>query len=498
MPDGKSAEHASEPLDQTATSLTAPKGEAPIAQPSTAKPAEKRTWWMWIAGGVLGVLILIEGIPRIISAFKTVSTDDAYVNGHVTFVAARVPGQVSRVLVDDNNRVRKGELLVQLDKEPYEIKVDIARAGLAVAQADLVQAQAKVRGLEGLARSEWFELAHAVEGLNNQVADLHANVAALQAAKATLTRARADYAREKELYEKQVISRQEFDTYQEAFSVAQAQSDKAQQDVYRIRATLGLPEKPANGDNLSDVPPALDQTYSKVKEAQTRLMQTAAQLGSFHSFEESPDQMLAEFYRRDESHNIDSIFAELLKDAPDVKQAEAKLSLADTNLKQAELNLSYCDVVAEIGGVVTRRNVNPGDQVLAGQQLMALRSLTDIWVDANFKETQLAKLRIGQPVDLEVDMYGSRRHFRGRISGFTMGTGSTLALLPAENATGNFVKVVQRLPVRIDLINYNPEISPLFIGLSVTPYVYMYEKPTGPDAGKMLQTLMPTTAGSQR
>jgi membrane fusion protein (multidrug efflux system) len=453
---------------------------------------------MRIAGGVLGLLLLIEGIPRIITAFKTVSTDDAYVNGHVTFVAARVTGQVMRVLVDDNNRVRKGQLLVQLDQEPYQIKVDIARAGLAVAQADLVQAQAKVRGLEGLARSEWFELAHAVEGLNNRVADLHASVAALQAANATLTRAQADYGREKQLYESQVISRAAFDAYQEAFSVAQAQSNKAQQDVYRIRAGLGLPEKPAHGDNLSDVPPALDQTYSKVKEAQTRLMQTAAQLGSFHSFQESPDQMLAEFYRRDPAGNIDSIFAELLMNAPDVKQAEAKLSEAEANFKQAKLNLSYCDVVAEIDGVVTHRNVNPGDQVIAGQQLMALRSLTDIWVDANFKETQLAKLRIGQPVDLEVDMYGSRRHFRGRISGFTMGTGSTLALLPPENATGNFVKVVQRLPVRIDLINYNPEISPLFIGLSITPYVYVNEKLTGPDAGKMLQTLMPATAPSQR
>jgi membrane fusion protein, multidrug efflux system len=497
MPDGKSAEHAGEPREEMAVSVTAPQGEAPVAQPSTGKSLQKRPLWMWIAGGVLAVLILIEAIPGIITAFKTVSTDDAYVNGHVTFVAPRVPGQVMRVLVDDNNRVRKGELLVQLDKRPYEVKVDIARAGLAVAQADLVQTQAKVRGLEGLARSEWFELAQAVESLNNQVADLHASVAALQAANARLTRARDDYGREKQLYEKQVISRQEFDTYQEAFSVAQAQSAKAQQDVYRIRATLGLPEKPAHGGDLSDVPPALDKTYSKVKEAQTRLMQTAAQLGSFHSFQESPDQMLAEFYRRDPSGNIDTIFAELLKDAPDVKQADAKLSEAEANLEQAKLNLSYCDVVAAIDGVVTRRTVNPGDQVLAGQRLMAVRSLSDIWVDANFKETQLAKLRIGQPVDLDVDMYGSRRHFRGRISGFTMGTGSTLALLPAENATGNFVKVVQRLPVRIDLVNYNPQISPLFIGLSVTPYVYVYQKPTGPDAGKMLQTLIPAKASSQ-
>ena len=490
MADGSSAESGGESFHERAPSAHTPKTDGPIAQEPSKQP-RSRPWWMWVAGGVLIVLALIEGVPRIITAFRTVSTDDAYVNGHVTFVAARVPGQVVRVLVDDNNRVHKGDSLIRLDKEPYQVKADIARAALAIAQANLLQTQAKVRGLAGLARSEWFALAQAVEGLNNQVADLHASVAALQAANATLIKTRADFARAKQLYQQQVIPRSVFDAYQESFSVAQAQSDKAQQDVYRVRAALGLPQKPAHGDNLSDVPPALDQTYSKVKEAQGRLMQTAAQLGSFHSFQESPDQMLAEFYKRDPSGNIDTIFAQLLKDAPDVKLAEAKLGAAEADLHQAELNLSYCDVIAEIDGIVTRRNVNPGDQVLAGQGLMALRSLTEIWVDANFKETQLAELRIGQPVDLDVDMYGKRRHFRGRISGFTMGTGSTLALLPAENATGNFVKVVQRLPVRIDLIDYNPEITPLFIGLSVTPYVYVYEKLTGPDAGKVLQTLMP-------
>ena len=492
MPDGKSAEHPSEPLGETTAAQTAPTVEAPIAQPSTGKPRQKRPLWMWIAGAGLGVLILIVGVPIIITAFKTVSTDDAYVNGHLTFVAPRVPGQVVRVLVDDNNRVHKGDLLVQLDKEPYRVKVAIARAAVEVAQANLVQAQAKDRGLAGLARSEWYELAHAAEGLNNQVADLHASVAALQAAKATLIKARADYGRETQLYQQQVVSREVFDTYQEAFSVAQAQVDKAQQDVYRVRAALGLPQKPAQGNELSDVPPALDQTYSTVKEAQYRLVQTAAQLGSFHRFDESPQQMLADFYERDPSGSFDTIIEQILKNAPDVKQAKANLSEAQADLSQAELNLSYCDVVAEIDGVVTKRNVNPGDQVLAGQGLMAVRSLTEIWVDANFKETQLRQLRIGQPVDLDVDMYGRRQRFRGRISGFTMGTGSTLALLPAENATGNFVKVVQRLPVRIDLIDYNPDVDPLFIGLSVTPYVYVYEKPTGPDAGKFLQSLMQT------
>ena len=129
---------------------------------------------------------------------------------------------------------------------------------------------------------------------------------------------------------------------------------------------------------------------------------------------------------------------------------------------------------------------------------MAIRSLDEIWVDANFKETELRDLRIGQPVDLYVDMYGGRHVFKGRISGFTMGTGSTLALLPAENATGNFIKVVQRLPVRIDLENYDPDKNPLFIGTSVVPYVYFKKPPTGPDAGKFLQTSAPEpqTGGS--
>src|SRR6202023_1902323 len=120
-------------------------------------------------------------------------------------------------------------------------------------------------------------------------------------------------------------------------------------------------------------------------------------------------------------------------DAPAVKQAQAKLESANRDLVQAELNLRYCDIVSEIDGVVTRRNVNPGNNVQVGQNLMAIRSLDEIWIDANFKETQLRDLRIGQAADLYVDMYGDRRVFKGRIAGFTMGTGSTLALLPPQN-----------------------------------------------------------------
>ncbi len=299
----KSEEPAAEPVRETTDNPPATHPESAGIEVRHDKPAAKRPAWMWAVAGVVIVLVSIEAVPWVVNALKTVSTDDAYVNGHVTFVAPRVPGQVVRVLVDDNNRVHKGDLLVELDKQPYQVQVEMAQAALSVAQADLIEAQAKDEGLARLALGERFDLEHAMEGLNNQVADLHANVAALQAARATLVRTQADYDREKQLYDTQIISKQEFDAFQESYSVAEAQRDKAQQEVYRDRAELGLLEKPAHGDELSDVPPALDQTYSAVKVAQNRLAETAAQLGSFHSFQESPQQMLAEFYKRDPTGN---------------------------------------------------------------------------------------------------------------------------------------------------------------------------------------------------
>jgi membrane fusion protein (multidrug efflux system) len=227
-----------------------------------------------------------------------------------------------------------------------------------------------------------------------------------------------------------------------------------------------------------------------VRESLGTLYNSVAQLGFIPStWDATPRQAIEEFYRQDPDKDLDRIFARLIAEAPTIKQAEARLLQVKRDLELAQLNLRYCDIVSEIDGVVTRRNVNPGNNVQAGQALMAVRSLSDIWIDANFKETQLADLRIGQRVRCEVDMYGSRREYEGRITGFTMGTGQTLALLPPQNATGNFVKIVQRLPVRIELTNYNPDKDPLFIGLSVVPYVYFKENAEGAHAGEVLQPL---------
>ena len=473
-----------------ADSAPSPAQTATPSEPerSDGHRSKRRRWALKGGAGIVALAVaLYIAIPATMRAFNTISTDDAYVNGHVTFVASRVTGQVTKVMVDDNNTVHRGDLLVELDKQPYKVQVEVKQAALARAQADLLAAKALARGSLALARSKRWQLQQAMEEVHNQVALLVAKVADLGSRKAVLTRAQAEFDRAKRLLPTGAMSREDYERRQEAVSVAEAQVKVALENVYQIRDALGLPANPAKGESLAQVPSDLDQTFSAVLQAQADLIQTAAQLGILHSFEETPQQMLDEFMKQAPHGDIDLLFAQLTEKAPQVKQAEAKIQQAQSDLEEAQLNLGYCDVVAEIDGVITRRNVNPGNNVEVGQGLMAIRSLREVWVDANFKETQLSGLRIGQRADLYVDMYGKRHIFKGRISGFTIGTGSTLALLPPQNATGNFVKVVQRLPVRIELTDYDPAKAPLFIGLSVVPYVYYKEPPTGPNAGKILQ-----------
>ena len=531
----------------------------PAAPPSPAAP--KSHLWrnlLLLAAAVIGLGVAAWFlVPWIVTALNTVSTDDAYVNGHVTTVAPRVAGQVTRVLVDDNYRVKKGDVLVQLDKEPYQVQVAIKQAAVTSAEADLKAARASVQGLVGQTRADRFKLEHAIEDVDNQVANLRAAVATLHSKKSTLELAQSNLKRGEELAPGGGISKEELDERRQTVKVDQAGVDQTLQEVYAMRVGLGLPATPEQQvfqsigvstpgllaapmgygpllatailpqrtDDLTLVPPDLDQNFSAVRAALGVLMQSAAQLGYFPtSWNATPKETIAAFYKQDPEGNLDRIYAKILPNAPPIKQAEAKLLQAQSDLAQAQLNLRYCDVVSDIDGVVTNRNVNPGNNVQVGQSLMAVHSLTEIWIDANFKETQLAYLRIGQRVRCEVDMYGSRHEFEGRITGFTMGTGETLALLPPQNATGNYVKIVQRLPVRIELVNYDdlPALAasivgllgsphgqgpllaasarftgkptydpdkdpPLFVGLSVVPYVYYKEKPTGPNAGAFLQ-----------
>jgi membrane fusion protein (multidrug efflux system) len=469
----------------------------PAAQPlpsAEPRPAGRRKLLMGGLGALILLLALVFGIPWIRFTLNTVSTDDAFVNGHVTFVAPRVHGQVAQVLVDDNMRVRKGDLLVELDKEPLRDAVAVKKAAVDTAEADLAATTASVRGIEAQARSRRWQLQQAIENVENQIALLHARVAGLKKAQATVKLAQQEFERTSKLVVSDTASHELYDQRQASLSIAQAGVVQALADVNQIRVFLGLQAKSEDSEELDQVPPNLDQTFSSVLQAQAALIQTAAELGVLHNYNQSPKQMVDAFEKLDPKGDINRTFDRLAADAPAVKQAEAKLETAKRDLALAELDLRYCDIVAEIDGVVTRRNVNPGNDVQVGQSLMAIRSLSEIWIDANFKETQLRDLRIGQAADVYVDMYGDKQVFKGRIAGFTMGTGSTLALLPPQNATGNFIKIVQRLPVRIELEGYDPDKTPLFVGTSVIPYVYINQPPTGPDAGKFLQSSAPPAA----
>src|SRR5215470_17982699 len=250
---------------------------------------------------VIGVLLVVFVIiPRIFHAWHTVSTDDAYVNSYVTFVAPRVSGQVARVLVDDNNRVKKGDVLVELDPEPFRVQVAIKQAAVESAQANLVVAQATVRSQIGQARALRFKLQRTIEDVDNQVAVIRARVATWEQSKATQVLAQAEFERAKKLIETRVSSKEEYDQRREQLDVANAQVKQALESVYQARAALGLPAQPAEGANLADVPANLDQTFSSVRQALADLMQSAAPLGVVSSsWDLTPKQVVEEFYRRD-------------------------------------------------------------------------------------------------------------------------------------------------------------------------------------------------------
>jgi membrane fusion protein, multidrug efflux system len=491
--------------DENAKTTAEPSTEPPKSVPATnpppaaapGRPSHPLRKWL-IRLGLIAALVAAGFYlaPTVEMMLNTVSTDDAYVNGHFTFVAPRVSGQVTRVLVDDNYRVKKGALLVQLDKEPFEDQVELKKAAVKAAEADLVAAQAEARGLAAQVRADRYRLERSIEDVHTQLANLRANIATLKSREASLELARNNLKRGDELLPSGGISKEELDQRREAVKVADATVDQARQAVFATRVGLGLVAQPPAGHDLAEVPDDLDQNFSAIRQALGQLIHSVALLGYVPPlWDTTPNQAKDLFLKQDPQGNVEHIYATLIPQAPGIKQAEAKLQQVRRDLVLAELDLRYCDVASEIDGVVTRRNVNPGNNVQAGQSLMVVRSLTEIWIDANFKETQLADLRIGQRVRCEVDMYGSRRDYEGRITGFTMGTGQTLALLPPQNATGNFVKIVQRLPVRVELTDYDPDKVPLFVGLSVVPYVYFKEQPTGPHAGDVLQPLFALPEG---
>jgi len=394
---------------------------------------------------ILLALLVIAAIVAIpVYAYYSVreSTDDAQVDGHIVPISARINGTVLSVLVNDNQQVKAGDELVRLDPADYQVAVSQAQAQLASAQANIAESTVNVplttintNALIQTSSSQTQESQAAVTSAQQAVDGARAKVAAADASlagrRADLVKAQQDLARFKSLVEKDEISKQDYDAAVAAEQASAAAVDLAKADANAARH-------------------ALDQAVAELGQAKARLITAMTQ--QRQSEESSPKQRQVSEAR--------------------YKQAQAQARRAEANLNQARLSLSYTFIKAPVDGIVSRKTAEPGMQVSIGQQIMALVPLDDVWVTANFKETQLRKMHVGQKVEIEVDTYGGRK-YHGHIDSLAAASGAKFSLLPPENATGNYVKVVQRVPVKIRLEPGENRDHSLRPGMSVTPTVLL-------------------------
>jgi len=369
------------------------------------------------------------------------STDDAQIDSHVTQVSARVAGTIVRVAVEDNQTVDAGAMLVGLDPRDYQVAVDRARAELADAEAAAQAAQTNVPITSTTASSNILTarggVAQAQSGIvaaEHEVAAARARLTAAQAklreAEANATKATRDVERLRGLLAKDEVSQQQFDA-----AVAAADAQRAAAD--------------SSGSQVAEAEAGVPAAQSKLMQARAAEQQAHAELQSAQT---APQQVLATKAR--------------------ASAAEAHVQQARANLAQAELNLQYATVKAPIRGVVSRKGINAGQVVQAGQPLLAIVDVDHVWVTANFKETQLRNMRAGQNATVDVDAYGGRE-YKGRVDSIAGATGARFSLLPPENATGNYVKVVQRIPVRIRINRGQDPDHMLRPGMSVVPTVFI-------------------------
>ena len=375
---------------------------------------------------VLAIVVGVFFLWRYLTSYE--STDDAQVDGHVNSVSARVSGHVIKLNVQDNQYVEKGTVLVEIDPADYEVAVAQARAEYAdaKAQADAaginvpitdVSTTSQVSGAQAAVSSAEAGIAAArqqFEAAKSQVAEAEANN----------TKAQNDLARYKQLIDKQEISQQQYDQ-----AVASAQSAAA---------------------NLQSAKASADAFAAQVKQAQEKLAQANADLRTANT---APQMMRATRAR--------------------AVSAQANAERKKAELDQAELNLQYTKVIAPVSGAVSNRTVEVGQNVQAGQEMMLVIPLgeSDLWVTADFKETQLQKMKPGLRVDIAVDATG--KTYKGHVDSIAGASGARFSLLPPENATGNYVKVVQRIPVKIVFDKDETKGHELSPGMSAVPKVWI-------------------------
>jgi len=403
------------------------------ALPSTEKdfhtrPSRTESSGFRIAAVIAVIVLLVVGffVYRYMASYE--STDDAQVDGHVNSVSARISGHVIKLNVDDNQYVQAGTVLVEIDPADYQVAYERAKADFEDAKAAAEAAGVTVP-IESVSTSSQVSASEADvnsarAGIQVAKQQFEAAKAQLQEAEANNVKAQNDLVRYKQLVDKQEISQQQYDQ-------AIAASKASAASVAAARATA-------------------DASQQQVTQAQGKLVQAEA---SWRNAKTAPKQM-------------------------QVTRAKAASALAEAqrkkaDLDQAQLNLQYTKIVAPVNGIVSNRTVEVGQNVAPGQELMKVINLDDVWITANFKETQLREMKPGQKVTVEVDANGQK--YNGTVNSVAGASGARFSLLPPENATGNYVKVVQRIPVKIVLDAGSNKDHRLVPGMSVTPKVWIRE-----------------------
>ncbi len=391
---------------------------------TTYVQGHRKTVLLAAAGFVVSVILAVV-LLLYLSSYE--STDDAQVDGHLNSISARISGTVLGVYIENNQIVTAGEVLVELDPRDYQVALDQAKASVAQAQAQLRAESPNVPIVlttnETTISTSNSDVASAQAAVAAAEKDYEAKLANIRQAEANNIKAQTDVRRYEPLVQREEISHQQFDAV-----VAAARSQEA--TVEAAQASALAAQK------------SIDQARAQLRQAQSRL-------------------------------------AEAQRNAPrttairkaQIASREAAVLAAKAQAEQAALNLSYTKIVAPIAGVVNEKTVELGQRVQPGEQMFTISQLDDIWITANFKETQLRKMHPGQQVDVKVDAYGRTLH--GYVESMPGATGAVMSLLPPENATGNFVKVVQRLPVRIRLNKGEDPEHRLRPGMSVEPKVWL-------------------------
>ena len=420
-----------------------------------------------LAAAGLVVVGLIVGIYYYLYAISHESTDDAFIDGHIIAISPRVSGHVAKVYVTDNQQVAAGDLLVELDPRDFKARLDAAQAALNAAEAARRSRDIDVRLTTITSTAGLDEAEQAVAAAKAMVQNAQALAAAAKGqqgeaqaqvafAKAALDQAQAETLAVEAKYKQAALDLKRYQEMARSNTISPQQLDHAVTDERMAAADLNAAKsKVATQQSL------LKRAEAALKAAEDNVHQAQAQVSARQAQLEQANARLT---------SAQSAPVQVAQSSSRAEGSKADAEKARAEVEQAALNLSYTRIYAPAAGHVTKKNVEPGVFVQVGQSLMAIVP-PKVWVTANFKETQLTHMRPGQPAQISVDTYPNQT-FHGRVESIQRGTGARFSLLPPENATGNFVKVVQRIPVKI-VFDRPEELAKYLLvpGMSVVPEV---------------------------